>query len=183
MPLPEPPDTERVSSAEEEALAEYDVWRWHVEGSFPKDRPPEQGYVHIGVYLAWAIEFGFLDPDWVARAGAEEAVMAVAERRATPSGLRDVTEGRLAAEMLTSEGRAFTGAYYAPEYGYARDWRAVFGRRADKYDVPDDWSTYERIAPLLDSRHEAWLAAGKPELMPLPGLLGTLLRLFRVKGR
>ncbi len=183
MSDPRPPAADEPASAEAQALAEYDDWRWHVEGNFPKDQPPEQGYVHIGVYLAWVTEFGLLDPDWVARAGVEQAVTAVAERRETPGGLREVTEGRLAGDMLTAEGQAFTGAYYAPEYGYARDWRAVFGRRADRYDVPDDWETYDRIAPLLDRRHAAWIAAGKPELMPLQGLLGVLLRLFRLKGR
>jgi hypothetical protein len=183
MPLPEPPATAKLTPAEAQALAEYDDWRWHVEGHFPKDQPPEQGYVHIGVFVTWLLDFGFVDPDWVARAGAEQAVTAVAERRGTPGTLRDVTEGRLVSDMLTPEGRAFTGAYYAPEYGYARDWRGVFGRRADRYDVPDAWETYDRIAPLLDRRHEAWVAAGKPELMPLPGLPGVLLRLFRPKGR
>jgi hypothetical protein len=133
--------------------------------------------------VTWLLDFGFVDSDWVARTGAEQVVTAVAERRGTPGSLRDVTEGRLASEMLTPEGRAFTGAYYAPEYGYARDWRKVFGRRADRYDVPDAWETYDRIAPLLDRRHEAWIVAGKPELMPLPGLPGVLLRLFRPKGR
>ena len=183
MPPPEPPVTRELTSAEEQALAEYDDWRWHVEGKFPKDQPPEQGYVHIGVFVTWLLDFGFVDSDWVARTGAEQVVSAVAERRGTPGSLRDVTEGRLVSEMLTPEGRAFTGAYYAPEYGYARDWRTVFGRRADRYDVPDAWETYDRIAPLLDRRHEAWIAAGKPELMPLPGLPGVLLRLFRPKGR
>jgi hypothetical protein len=36
---------------------------------------------------------------------------------------------------------------------------------------------------LLDWRYKGWVAAGKPELMPLPGLLGALLRVFRSKSR
>ena len=183
MPLRQSPATHEPTPAEAPALAEYDDWRWHVEGRFPKDAPPEQGYIHIGVFVTWLIGRGFLDPAWVAWAKAERTISAMTERRAMPGSLRDVTEGRLVSEMLTPEGRAFTGAYYAPEYGYARDWRTVFGRRADRYDVPDAWETYDRIAPLLDRRHEAWIAAGKPELMPLPGLPGVLLRLFRPKRR
>jgi hypothetical protein len=179
----ESPVSDESRIADDRALAEYDDWRWHIEGQFPHDQPPEQGYVHIGIYVAWLIGRGFIDPDWIARAGVSRAVAAVAERREAPCALRDMTDGRLASDMLAPEGRAFTGAYYAPEYGYAGDWRRAFGRRADRYDVPDGWETFDRIAPVLDWRYEAWIAAGKPELMPLPGLLGVLLRVFRRKSR
>ena len=50
-------------------MIEYDRWKWHTEGEFPKDRMPEQGYVHIGIYLAWLIRQDMLDPGWVARSG------------------------------------------------------------------------------------------------------------------
>jgi hypothetical protein len=85
--------------------------------------------------------------------------------------------------MLTDEGRAFTGAYYAPEYGYARDWRRVFGRRADRYAVPDDWEAYDRIGPRIERRYREWIAAGRPELMPLPRLLSALLALTRSRSQ
>jgi hypothetical protein len=103
-PAMQPQETATTSDptpVQEPALAEFDVWRWHVEGQFPKDRPPEQGYVHIGMYVAWLIGGGFIDPDWVARAGVGRAVAAVAERRDSPCALRDMTDGRLAGEMLT----------------------------------------------------------------------------------
>ena len=182
MPPRQPLATQEPTPAEEPALAEFDDWRWHVEGRFPKDAPPEQGYVHIGVFVTWLNSRGLLDPDWIARTKVERTISAMTERRAKPSGLRS-TEGRLTSEMLMPEGRAFSGAYYAPEYGYARDWRVVFGRRADLYDVPDAWETYDRIAPLLDRRYDAWIAGGRPELMPVPGLIGVLTRLVRPRGR
>jgi len=97
--------------------------------------------------------------------------------------MRDMTDGRLASDMLRAEGRAFTGAYYAPEYGYARDWRRVFGRRADRYAVPDEWDTYDRIGPVIERRYHEWVAADRPELMPLPRLLSALLRVARSRGR
>lgn len=174
---------EEEALAEEEAMAEFDVWRWHTEGRFPKDQPPEQGYVHIGMYVAWLAANAMLDAEWAAQTGAGQAIEAMTQRREPPTALRDLTDGRLAAEMLTPEGRAFTGAYYAPEYGYARDWRKIFGRRADRYDVPDGWETYDEIAPLLDWQYQGWVASGKPEMMPLPGLLGGLVRIFRPKSR
>jgi hypothetical protein len=183
MPPRRSPATREPTLAEERALAEYDDWHWHVEGHFPNDTPPEQGYVHIGVFVTWLNGRGLLDPAWVAGAKAGRTISAMTARRAKPSALRDPSKGRLASEMLTPEGRAFSGAYYAPEYGYARDWRGIFGRRADRYDVPDEWETYDRIAPLLDRRYGAWVAAGRPELMAVPGLIGVLTRLFRPRGR
>jgi hypothetical protein len=155
-------------SAQEPSLIEYDLWRWHTEGAFPKDQRPEQGYVHIGVFVTWLALHDMLHPGWVARSGAKRAVAAIRERSESPCALRDVTDGRLASDMLTAEGQGFTGAYYAPEYGYARDWRRVFGRRADRYAIPDEWETYDRIEALIELRHRHWIEAGRPELMPLP---------------
>jgi hypothetical protein len=169
--------------SEEPSITEYDLWRWHTDGAFPKDQLPERGYVHIGVYLAWLINHDMLDPEWVARSGVTPAVAAIAARDEKPCALRDSTGGRLASDMLTADGAQFTAAYYAPEYGYPRDWRWILGRRADRYDVPDEWETYDRIAPLIDRRYAAWVAAGRPELMPMPSLLPSWLTFWRSKAR
>lgn len=162
-------------------VIEYDQWKWHIEGKYPKDQLPEQGYVHIGMYLTWLILNDLMDPKWVARSGARRAVAAVTDRRETGCALRDMTDGKLASDMLSGEGQAFTGAYYAPEYGYVRDYRGLFGRRADRYDVPDDWATYDRLARVLDDRFAEWVAAGKPELMPMPSLIPSRLAFWRRK--
>src|SRR5271157_3996690 len=108
---------------EEPSVIEYDLWRWHTEGIFPKDASPEQGYVHIGVFVTWLALHDLLDPAWVSKSGVAGAVAALRERREDPCGLRDLTDGRLASDMLTAEGQGFAGAYYAPEYGYTGDWR------------------------------------------------------------
>lgn len=154
----------------------FDDWQWHLEGAFPKGRAPEHAYVHIGVFAAWLANHHLLaDPardEWVAE------LTALHDRTSPPSALREPTHGRLTSEMLTPEGAAFASAYYAPEYGYARDWQRVFGRQADTYDVPDTWESYGRMEPVLDERYAEWTAAGKPELMHLPGLIGRLARLF-----
>lgn len=167
----------------DESIIEYDLWRWHTEGAFPKDQPPEQGYVHIGIFLAWLAHHDMLDPGWLSKSGTQRVVAAIREREGTPCALRDVTDGRLASDMLTAEGQGFAGAYYAPEYGYPRDWRRAFRRLADGYAVPDDWLAYDRIEPLIELRYQEWVAAGRPELMPLPRLLSLLLRFVRPRER
>jgi hypothetical protein len=165
------------------SIIEYDLWRWHTDGAFPKDQAPEQGYVHIGVFVAWLACHDMLDPEWVARSGVKRAVAAIVARRENPCALRDMTDGRLSSDMLTAEGRGFAGAYYAPEYGFAGDWHKAFGRRADRYDVPDEWSTYDRVAPMVDRQYAIWVGAGRPELAPMTGLLGHLLNFVRPRIR
>jgi hypothetical protein len=162
-------------------VTEYDVWRWHLQGKFPKNQAPEQGYVHIAMFVAWLIERDLLDEKWVVRSGVKRAVRAIADRTESPCALRDMTNGRLTSDMLSPEGQAFAGAYYAPEYGYARDWRNAFGRRADRYDVPGEWATFDRIAPMIDRRYEVWVRAGRPELLPMPGLVPSFLAFWRAK--
>ena len=176
------PAAENDSIAEDDSVMEYDLWRWHTEGAFPKDQLPEQGYVHIGMFLVWLIDLDMLDPEWVAKSGVSRAVTAIRERRGSACALRDMTDGRLASDMLTPVGQAFTSAYYAPEFGYTHDWSKVFGRQARRYEVPDEWPTYDRIGPVIQRRYEEWIAAGRPELMPMPGLLSALLR-FVPRGR
>jgi hypothetical protein len=157
----------------------YDVWRWHTEGKFPRDQMLEQGYVHIGIYLAWIIRHGLLDRDWAARAGTKRAVAAVTDGTDSVTALRDMTEGQLCSDMLTDEGKGFTDAYYVPEYGYAADWRGAFGHKADVYAVPDEWPSYERVAPLIDRRYADWVSLGKPAVMPAPSLIPGFLAFWR----
>lgn len=168
---------------QEPAAMEYDLWRWHTEGAFPKDQPPEQGYVHIGMFLVWLIDADMLDHEWAAGIAVSSPIESIRERKGSACALRDVTEGRLAGDMLGTEGQAFAGAYYAPEYGYVRDWNRVFGRAAAHYAVPGDWGTYDRIGPVIERRYHEWIAAGRPELMPMPRLLDFLLRLARPRLR
>jgi hypothetical protein len=162
-------------------VLEYDDWTWHTEGMFPKDQPPEQAYVHIGVFVAWLLERDMLDAAWVARAGVKRAIDGIADRSETPCVLRDMTAGRLVGDMLSPEGQAFSSAYYAPEYGYNRDWRNAFGHKADHYAVPDAWETFDRIAPVIDRRYAAWVTGGRPVLMPMPGLIGAFFAFWRAK--
>jgi hypothetical protein len=170
-------------SSPDDSEIEYDLWRWHTEGTFPKDQPPEQGYVHIGMFLVWLIDMGMLDPEWAKGSAVSSAIESIRERKGSACALRDLTDGRLASDMLGAEGQAFTGAYYAPEYGYVRDWNRVFGRPAAHYAVPDDWDTYDRIGPLIERRYREWVGAGRPELMPMPRILNLLMRLAQPRIR
>lgn len=85
--------------------------------------------------------------------------------------------------MPSAEGVAFTSAYYAPEYGCTRDWRGIFGRWADRYDVPDGWETFDRIAPLIYRRHAEWVAAWQTGAAADASLIPGWLAFWRTKPR
>ncbi len=123
-----------------------------------------------------------LDPEWVARTGANDALLEVETRQLTGSALRDPSDGAFTSDMLTAEGRAFAAAYYLPEYGYAQDYSRTFGRQADAYAVPDSWESYERLAPTIERRYGEWIAAGKPPLVPMQTLLPSWLGFLRPRG-
>jgi hypothetical protein len=181
-PTLERPDRYDPAMTDDAGMIEYDQWRWHIEGSFPEDRPAEQGYVHIGLFLTWLTNRDLLDSGWLERSGVERAAAALKARQESCSALRDMTGGSLTSEMLTAEGRAFANAYYLPEYGYSRDYRRVFGRLADTYAVEDGWDSYDRLAPVLDRRYQEWQAAGRPPLIPMQTLLPGWLGFLRPKG-
>jgi len=168
-------DSSRTDIAPEDI---YDDWQWHLGGSFPADAEPTQAYVHIAVFVAWLARHDLLNEEAFAAPDARTNLAGIRSGALPIAALRDTTGGRLTAPMMLAEGRSFASAYYAPEFGYARDWQRTFGRDADRYAVPDDWSTYEEIEPTLDARYDEWVSAGRPELMHLPGLIGRLARLL-----
>jgi hypothetical protein len=155
-----------------------DDWQWHREGRFPKGADPVHAYVHIAVFTAWLARRKLIDraalPDDAARTALDE----LEGEAGSMTALLTPTDGRLRMSFMTPEGRGFASAYYAPEYGYPRDWQRTFGKQADVYAVPEDWETYREFEPILDQRYGEWVAAGRPELTQLPGLMGRLARLL-----
>jgi hypothetical protein len=176
------PHADRDETAVEGDVVEYDRWDWHTGGVFPKNVPPEQGFVHIAMYLTWLVLHGQVDLGWADRSGVLDDVAAIAERRETAMALRDRIDGVFASDMLTAEGRGFTDAFYLPPYGFPEVWQRTFGRRADSYGVPDGWETYGRVAPEIDRAFDRWVEAGRPASLEPPapgGLLGLLARYRR----
>ena len=86
----------------------YDDVDWHDGAAMEAGQPPEQGFVHIGFYLGWVLKRGLHDPAAIPA----EHVAAVLDGSMTGSDLRDDVDGRLVADMLSDEGRAFTDQAY-----------------------------------------------------------------------
>ena len=132
----------------------YDRLDWHADGAIEAGQPPENGFTHIGLYLAWLIRQDLHDRDFFPAAH----VAAVKTGEMTGSDLADDIDGKLVADDLSDEGRAFSDARYA---AYTAAFEATFANEV-RYSVGDDEAAYTRIAPVIDAIYAAWVADGRP---------------------
>jgi hypothetical protein len=137
----------------------YDAAVWHYEGDFPADLPRSAGATHMGMFLAWMLLNG---------QGAErhsEALGLLAARSITPGAwfLAHCDE-QLTDADLSDEGNRFALAYYLfdedrldeGEPSFLPDYAKSFPNADFAYSVPDDWATYDRLAPILAHRFALW---------------------------
>jgi hypothetical protein len=131
---------------------------WHYGGNYPPGLPPENGGTHIGVYLAWIIHRGLGSRTLTKYAGAMH--QRVLNRQATGRDLLfSELDEKFFSELLTREARDFTRDYYESNE-YLNDYDQILGADlATLYEVSDTWENYDRIAPVLDERLEAWRKA------------------------
>ena len=157
----------------------YDKAKWHYEAdNFGRDLDPEQGFVHTGLFLGWLVLHDLVDMDDLADARTE--IEEVRARRRTGPKLLEWLDGVLMSTMLTSEGDAFTHAYFDFDRGaYLRDYHETLGiGLPSPYHVRDTWSNYDRLAPLIDRRCAAWREAGRPTSWKPPLTLSERFRSF-----
>ncbi|HSZ58784.1 MAG TPA: hypothetical protein VK797_24150 [Tepidisphaeraceae bacterium] len=94
----------------------YDKAKWHSDGDFPKNAPPENGGTHIGIFLAWAINHDMASDELIADAG--DSIPAVKERRMTGrTFLFRYLDGVLGEGDLNERGNAFARHYYKKYMG------------------------------------------------------------------
>ena len=98
-----------------------------------------------GVFLAWCVRLQLVDSSFANQH--QELILRLNYHEITGAQLLvDACGGTLRYEHLNPRGGEFARAYYPL---FIDDWRATFGE--DIYSVPDNWETYDRIAPALTS--------------------------------
>jgi hypothetical protein len=132
----------------------YDKMDWHVDGALRAGQPEENAFSHIGLYLGWLVRNDWTDADFIR----SDWVAAIKRGEMTGSDLAAAVDGVLASDMLTGEGRGFTGYYYPT---YLSDFSETFSDSGE-YGVADNNESYVRIAPVLDRRYRAWVKEGRP---------------------
>lgn len=133
----------------------YDKAKWHYEGDYPEDLPPENGATHIGMFLAWAIA-NRLEGE-LHRDHSKEALEQVRQRQMTGrTFLIEQCDEALTNEDLNDVGNAFATAYYESNQ-FNSDYDNALGQDVPTlYHIADTWENYDRIAPVIDGRFKEW---------------------------
>lgn len=148
----------------------YDRIDWHSGGDYPADLPEENGGIHIGMFLAWALGRGMAGGIHLEESA--EALKRLKRRELTGlEYLLEYCDGKFWDEDLDERGNAFAADYYdgqsafATQYGsYLSDYCEVFNRLAAEqgreypsiYHVENSWENYDRLKPVLDDRFAQW---------------------------
>lgn len=131
----------------------YDKAKWHYEGDFPEELDEDQGFVHTGMYLGWAIDNNLYSKEFQQASSNEIAKFY--------QGLLSGTEiymnwdGVLASDMLNTEGNAFTKEYY-DSGTYFEDYAELFPDISSLYEVHDTFDNYNTVKNKLNERFKEW---------------------------
>lgn len=132
------------------------------------DTPNSASTTHIGIFLAWALFKGLGAPSHInfdyGRLLAREITGSTFLNRYCGATLVDQKD-------LNATGCAFANWYYDR---YLHDYLDVFGLAHDEprdvlATVRDDWSTYDKVAAVLDTRLLEWAKANGLSESSLPG--------------
>jgi hypothetical protein len=132
----------------------FDDVDWHEGAAAEAGQPRSHAFAHIGIYLAWLIRHDLHGGGWLR----PEDLRAVKTGSRTGSELVDDVDGKLLADLMTTEGADFTAARYDR---YMSGYDELLGEDG-VYRVAEDDELYARVAPMIDTLHEEWIAAGRP---------------------
>jgi hypothetical protein len=127
-----------------------------------EEEPLPKGHAatHIGMFLAWAAFHHLLNDFHEERS--KELVVKLRGRQLTGRQFFEAAcNERFAEKDLNVEGNSFAEHYYRnPDGGrgtYFDDYKKVLASGLPSFwHVADTWENYERIAPVIARRYEAW---------------------------
>ncbi|WP_157634331.1 DUF7832 domain-containing protein [Variovorax sp. Root318D1] len=133
---------------------------WHSSGKgFPADLPAKHGATHIGMFIAWAAFNNLLSKTVEDVFSAE--LIELRHKQITPGAfVWRAMEGKLSEFDLSSDGLEFCCNYYKNgSVSFLSDYENLARKSGvSDYCLPDDWSTYQAIADIVDLRYLAWQA-------------------------
>lgn len=135
----------------------YDDGRAHRE-HLPGDLPRKAGATHLGMFFAWCALRG-LASDWHGRLDPDRLERLKRREMTGRDYVVDHLGGALEADHLTAEGQAFAERYLASGQYLAEYTAAVAGGLPSPYHVEDSWDVFDRLVPMLDRAHGAFLPA------------------------
>lgn len=135
----------------------YDDASWHYSKQFPGDLPQKSGATHIEMFVAWAMLNG-LAGDLHGK-NFPQALELLRQRKITPAEFVMVyCDETFTEEVLNEEGNRFAQLYFDPDVGdYVDDYENILAKDLPTiYHVPDNWESYDRLAPTIDDRFGSW---------------------------
>ena len=141
----------------------FDDASWHYGGDFPEGLDPSAGATHIAMFLAWAAFRDLLSEIHTDLSSGE--LERLRSRTVTPTQwFMHNCDGKFLDEDLNEEGNLFAKSYYdtseaeKPSGSYLEDYERTFPNTASLYEIPDNWETFDRLAPMIDQRFVQWRA-------------------------
>lgn len=136
----------------------YDDASWHYGGDFPKNLPNEAGATHIGMFVAWCLLNGLAGELHIE--DFPEELEKLKRRKVTPgSWFIAACDEKFTDEDLSDEGNSFAKYYYEDEETakYIADYDNILCENVESvYEVKDSWENYDKLAPKIKERYEAW---------------------------
>jgi len=137
-------------------LPYYDRTAWHAgSDDFPADPSTEAGGTHIGLFLSWVIMCNLESLEL--KSYSQEGLQKIRSRQITGREfLVKYCDEKFSESNLNEEGNRLAKFYYATNL-YFEDYEATLAKDlAIIYEVADSWSSFDKIAPILDQRLLAW---------------------------
>jgi hypothetical protein len=134
----------------------YDKAKYHYDGEFPPELPPEQGFVHAGLYLGWIIERDLYSDEF--REYAADQILAFRARQRTGPQVYQWCDGALVDDMLNEEGNTFSAFYFNsnPSRFFADYEELLTADLPSVYHVSDTWDNFDVLRRRLDERFAQW---------------------------
>ena len=138
----------------------HDKAKWHLEGEFPRELDRRQAYVPGGLLLAWLAANDMLSE--MAEEDFADEVARLRARSITGAEAYGLLGGVLDGDLLNDEADDFLDAYLEPDSGeFWTDYGKLSAGLSSQYHVPDNWASYDSIAPSIDASFARWLAQAK----------------------
>ena len=122
--------------------------------------PKGHAATHIGMFLAWAIQTGLINDRHLQLSA--PLIQKVRQRQMTGREFFEAAcQEQFAEKDLNVEGNSFAEHYYRNSAGekglFFEDYRKTLTKGLPTFwHVHDTWQNYDRLAPVLNQRYEAW---------------------------
>ncbi|WP_300481581.1 hypothetical protein [Shewanella sp.] len=139
----------------------YDDASWHYGGDFPEGLKIEAGATHIGMFVVWCLLNNLAGDLHIVEFS--DDLEKLKNREETPGQwfIRNCDE-KFTDEDLSPIGNKFAEYFYASDDApYLDIYEHTVGQHVSHlYAVPDNWETYDKLAPEISRAFNQWSANG-----------------------